>query len=690
VDWDNASELQPALTGAISGTQIWAARGIYRPGPGGDRAATFQLKNGVALYGGFAGNELLLDQRDLAANPTILSGDLLANDGAAGANFADNSYHVVTGSGVNASALLDGFIVEGGSATPVHCAGASGCVDDPLAIVGGGMLNDHGSPTLHAVTFRANNAEFTGGALYNATSSPILDHVTFTNNRAGAGGAIYNVFSAPLITDVVFENNAATDEGAPAGAIFNASSNPIISNSRFEHNIALSSGGAIYNDTSSPVIIGSVFVGNQALGQGSSGGGGGAIDYYSDSAPLIVRSTFTANTAPRGGAIRGQNSAGRILFSTFFGNRALEGDSSQPGGGMGGAISIDYGSLRLSHVLLSGNQAVNGAGGVMAENAALDLDNMTIVENRAASGGALALPQSTAWITNSIVWGNSGPALSATAGLSVSHSLVQGGYPGGDAILDADPLFLDFDGLDGTVGTADDDLRLRGDSPAVDAGDTAALPADTIDDDGDGDRAEPAPRDLAGNRRVRGAAIDLGAYEVTSAISNTAPPLGMYGSSYSYQLVADTDKPMAYELVQGTPPIGTTLNSATGLISGTPLWVGTYSFVLRYGPAFRNVSITIAPAPLLITANNLQRAPGAANPALTVTYSGFVLDDDAADLLGAPTCTTTATIASSPGTYPITCTAGSIANPNYALSFAAGTLTVGAYPYRLALPQITR
>ena len=60
--------------------RIWIAEGIYTPSaelmPGDARSASFRLVNGVTLYGGFAGGESTLAQRDPPAHETILSGDL--------------------------------------------------------------------------------------------------------------------------------------------------------------------------------------------------------------------------------------------------------------------------------------------------------------------------------------------------------------------------------------------------------------------------------------------------------------------------------------------------------------------------------------------------------------------------------------------------------------------------------------
>ena len=119
--WTDAyTEFQSALDMATSSDQIWVAQGTYRPDYDvdtgtntGDQTTTFQLTNGVALYGGFPTGGRIWEDRAPNTYETILSGDINVPG-----NNSDNSYHVVTGSGTNSTAILDGFTVTAGYAIP--------------------------------------------------------------------------------------------------------------------------------------------------------------------------------------------------------------------------------------------------------------------------------------------------------------------------------------------------------------------------------------------------------------------------------------------------------------------------------------------------------------------------------------------------------------------------------------------
>ncbi|HUR27468.1 MAG TPA: hypothetical protein VM509_04725, partial [Planctomycetota bacterium] len=131
-----------ALGLAVAGDQIWVAGGTYLASTAGTRSATHTLRNNIEVYGGFAGFESTLAQRNVLANPTILSGDLAGNDGSS--IFTDNSFHVVSGAGTNATAVLDGFTVRSGNAN------GAGANEDR----GGGILCVGGvAPTVRQTKF---------------------------------------------------------------------------------------------------------------------------------------------------------------------------------------------------------------------------------------------------------------------------------------------------------------------------------------------------------------------------------------------------------------------------------------------------------------------------------------------------------------------------------------------------------
>ena len=90
-------------------------------------------------------------------------------------------------------------------------------------------------------------------------------------------------------------------------------------------------------------------------------------------------------------------------------------------------------------------------------------------------------------------------------------------------------------------------------------------------------------------------------------------------------------------------------------------------------------SFTVAKAALTVTADAQSKVAGSANPALTATLSGFVNGQNlgSSGVSGAASCSTTATVASPAGSYPITCALGTLTAANYSFGpYVAGTLTV--------------
>lgn len=230
--WPTAYKyLQDALVSAADSggtvTEIHVAGGTYKPDKGGgktagDRNATFQLLNGVAIKGGYGGLSVpMAEARDPTAFETILNGDLLGNDGANFANNTENSYHVITGSGTSAGAVLDGVTVTAGNANGASALGT-----------GGGVYISQGSPTLRDCTMSANSAG-SGGGMAIVRGSPTLMGCLFLRNTASFGGAVSNNDqAAPLLTTCVFRENTFNN-----GAIWSqTTSRPVLLNCLIEAN----------------------------------------------------------------------------------------------------------------------------------------------------------------------------------------------------------------------------------------------------------------------------------------------------------------------------------------------------------------------------------------------------------------------------------------------------------------------
>ena len=112
--------------------------------------------------------------------------------------------------------------------------------------------------------------------------------------------------------------------------------------------------------------------------------------------------------------------------------------------------------------------------------------------------------------------------------------------------------------------------------------------------------------------------------------------------------------------------------------AGTPSEPVTFtpSDAADYNTVPGSVTVTVNKATLTVTANNLTLAAGSTIPTLTATITGFVNNDPSTVVTGTASCTTTATSTSPAGTYPITCTVGTLAAANYTFTFVSGTLTL--------------
>ncbi|HEY1012634.1 MAG TPA: choice-of-anchor I family protein [Herpetosiphonaceae bacterium] len=179
--------------------------------------------------------------------------------------------------------------------------------------------------------------------------------------------------------------------------------------------------------------------------------------------------------------------------------------------------------------------------------------------------------------------------------------------------------------------------------------------------------------------RPRLAASDTDAVARPPVITSAAPPAGMYGAAYQHRFAA-TGTPTPTLSLAGALPPGLSFDAATGVLSGTPTGAGAYPNLILTASngaapaATQAFTLTIARAPLRITALNASRRVGQANPPFRASYEGFVLGDDESDLLTPLSVDTTATIASPAGSYPIIPSGATAAN--YDMTFVLGTLTV--------------
>ncbi len=314
--WELAyADLLDALDAAAASggvvREIWVAEGVYRPDRGsGDRAATFNLADSIALYGGFRGGEARRDHRDWQAAPTILSGDI----GVPG-DPIDNSYHVVTALDNNNAPTLDGFTITDGYAD------GDAAEDD-----GAGMYIDRASVVLRHCRFTRNHAADDGGGIMCPCTTTLIDCSFDGNSAENHGGAVRADEDGTLVvTGCDFRGNQA----ANGGAIYAKGSfqSLFVTNCIFRDNLAFGSGGAVLGfGPTEFAMVNCLFADNWSRRNG------GGLYLLQGGFSTVTNCTFAGNHADeRGGGYFGASDFSRldIANSIFWGNSAGEGSVEQ-------------------------------------------------------------------------------------------------------------------------------------------------------------------------------------------------------------------------------------------------------------------------------------------------------------------------------------------------------------------------
>jgi len=468
--WQDAFvHLQDALDAAQPGAQIWVAAGVYLPQkdttgnatPANDRSKTFFINKDIQLYGGFAGAEQELSQRDPAANPAILSGDL-GTTGVA----TDNAYHVLWLALVSPLCIIDGFTITRGNANASDVNGT-----------GGGILLRHqplqyAAPVIQNCIIEHNHAT-TGGGFYTATDSwagpsVSIEHCKFRNNTAGSGGGIY--FQQSMVAEVGLQltNVEFSDQsiGQYGGGLY-ANGHFTARDCRFENNSS-----------------------NRGAGANLEGG-----------TAILENCAFIGNTSLRnGGGLRMERTTATVVNCLFLGNEAnILNESSTTSNAGGGLFYRGSNStfIKLANCVFSGNKGQNGAGfaqtTTVLNTSSAELDNCTFAGNNGAS--AVARLQGNLTIENSIIFGNEGTALT---GGTARSCIIEGGYAG-TGNVSVDPLFVALPSFL-LAPTATGNLKLQSGSPAIDQCNNTLAPTGFI-------------ADADGNHRMINCTIDRGAFE---------------------------------------------------------------------------------------------------------------------------------------------------------------------------------
>jgi len=468
LSWPTAfTDLQTALSAAVFGDQIWLKSDTYKPaGPGGSRSASFVVKDGVQVYGGFDGTEDFIYERDWnpATNGTILSGDL-NGDGNSPPNHSDNSYHVVSidQGAVSYSTVLTGVTIRDGYAdgAGIDNNGAGLLILEANAFIfniivrdnraagfgaGGGIYSLNGAPSfdsceiffnnaywgggmyannhqtsggtqLFNMEFQSNGASWVGGGLVLDGSDADIQQSSFSIHFASSGSGVYASMSSSSFKDVTFENNSLSGGDRLGGGIYSIGSVLTMENVTFrDHTTGAAAGGAMYNAPGTTnTLVDVTFQNNDASGSGGAVNNSTNTAFYHRGGAYIDNGSLSMNF---GGAIFSQSDDLEVVDVDFSGNIAL----------LWGAGAYLAGDSVIANCSFTGGNASRGVGLYLA-SADLTVVNSTFTSLRAGAGGGGAMlltgTTNSFELDNISVGGCSGNAIRMLSGsLDIANSVI--------------------------------------------------------------------------------------------------------------------------------------------------------------------------------------------------------------------------------------------------------------------------
>lgn len=328
--WDNASgDLQKMIDDLADNNvsqqagEVWVAAGTYKPQSqlisGMNYSASFRMRDGISVYGGFAGGETSKQERAKGTMPwdftnvTVLEGAYYESKLAwtnSKWTVGSDSRHVVWFAPMSGESdftrvtTLNGVTVQGG-----YAQGNTG-LDDFKTDCGGGVYMDGANTYLTNCIVKENYATADGGGVY-LKNGRIETSLIYNNNADANGGAVY-VDNRGLVLRSMLSNNSALNgagvylhNGAEAAGD-EADDHPeylILSTSVVSNNTARGN-GAVYCDKGG-VLMQNTITNNQcttatdATDVKASQTGGVYIDEYA----LVVNTVLWNNRMGQGSGI---------------------------------------------------------------------------------------------------------------------------------------------------------------------------------------------------------------------------------------------------------------------------------------------------------------------------------------------------------------------------------------------------